>query len=177
MTMNFTALFDLAGRLTARQRFLLVAAGSWGLLGAGLLIGIIDKLNPCPLCIFQRILYIVIGFMALGAAAASGGLRTGFAVLGIAAAAGGLATALYQTYMQMFPGAVAECNFAEPNLIESLVFWLGDKWEFMFLATGMCGARDWTFLGFSMANWSIPCFTVFGAMLVWAMRASNRPVA
>jgi protein dithiol:quinone oxidoreductase len=176
--MNISELLTTLDRLSARQRLLLVAVGSLGLLGAGLVIGIIDKLNPCPLCIFQRLLYIVIGFAALGAAIAGpGATRTALVATGIAAAAGGLATAIYQTYMQMFPGSVAECSFSDPNLIESLVFWLGDKWEFMFLATGMCGARDWTFLGLSMANWSIPCFTVFGAMLVWAMRAPARPAA
>jgi disulfide bond formation protein DsbB len=76
--------------------------------------------------------------------------------------------------MQAFPGAIAECSYTEPNLIERLVFWLGEYWEFMFLATGMCSAKDWTFLGLSMANWSIPCFAAFAAALFWALRSKTR---
>ena len=173
MTMPLLAAID---RLSSRQRFSWVAAGAFGLLGAGLVIGVIEKLNPCPLCIFQRVLYIVVGFAALAAALAGNNFqktRLIAAWAGIAACAGGLATAIYQTYMQAFPGAIAECSFTEPNLIERLVFWLGEYWEFMFLATGLCGARDWTFLGLSMANWSIPCFAAFGLALIWALRGKG----
>lgn len=167
---------DRPNRLSARQRFLLVAVLAFGLLATGLLIGVVYRLNPCPLCIFQRLLYIVVGFAALVAALPSGPagkFRLAAAGIGLAAAAGGIATAAYQTWMQLFPASVVECGFSEPTPIESLVYWLGDQWEFMFLATGLCSAKDWTFLGLSMANWSIPAFAAYAGLLAWALRGRD----
>lgn len=157
---------------SARTRYLFIAVACFGMLAVGLTIGVWLNLQPCPLCIFQRVLYLVIGSAALAGAVMSGSplarrLASGG---GVAAAIGGLATASYQTYMQLFPASVVECGFSEPNLIERFVDVLGPYWEFMFLATGLCSSVDWTFLGLSMANWSIPAFTAFGLMLVWAAR-------
>ena len=154
-----------------RTRLLFIAVSCFGLLGAGLTIGVLLNLQPCPFCIFQRVLYLVIGFSALAAALFSRSLlATRVAVgLGVGAAIGGLITASYQTYMQLFPASVMECGFSEPTAIERFVDVLGTSWEFMFLATGLCSSVDWTFLGLSMANWSIPAFTAFGAMLLWAL--------
>lgn len=160
------------GTLSARFRLLLVAASAFGLLAIGLTVGVLHNLQPCPFCIFQRVLYLLVGFAALGAALLSGmpAVRSGLVGAGVLAAVGGVATAGYQTYMQLFPASVMECGFSEPNLIERFVDLLGTYWEFMFLATGLCSSVDWTFLGLSMANWSIPAFSVFGLMLVWAAR-------
>lgn len=160
------------GRWSARTRYLAIALACFGLLAAGLTIGVLLNLQACPFCIFQRVLYLVIGFSALAGAllATVPAARVGASVLGGLAALGGLATASYQTYMQLFPASVVECGYSEPTLIERFVDWLGTLWEFMFLATGLCSSIDWTFLGLSMANWSIPAFVTFGALLVWAAR-------
>lgn len=157
---------------SARTRYLFIAVACFGLLAAGLTIGVWLNLQPCPFCIFQRVLYLVIGFAALAGVVWSGSppVRSLASVVGVLAAVGGLITASYQTYMQLFPASVVECGFSEPNLIERFVDVLGTYWEFMFLATGLCSSVDWTFLGLSMANWSIPAFTVFGLMLAWAAR-------
>ena len=158
--------------LASTQRFLLVAGGSFGLVIVGLLLGEWLNLHPCPLCIFQRILYLLVGTLALLAALAKDlqKIRLGAAWAGILAALGGISTAAYQTWMQLFPGSIMECGYSERNLIELLVDYLGEKWEFMFLATGLCSSKEWTFLGLSMANWSIPCFAVLGGMLLWALQ-------
>lgn len=157
---------------SARTRYLFIAVACFGMLASGLTIGVWLNLQPCPLCIFQRVLYLVIGFAALAGAVMSGSpvARRLTSGLGVAAAVGGLVTASYQTYMQLFPASVVECGFSEPNAIERFVDVLGPYWEFMFLATGLCSSVDWTFLGLSMANWSIPAFITFGLMLVWAAR-------
>ena len=163
-------------RWSIRTRFLFIAVACFGLLGAGLTIGVLLNLHPCPFCIFQRVLYLLIGFSALVGAVWAHSRPVSYSVVltGVAAALAGLATASYQTYMQLFPASVIECGFSEPTLIERFVDVLGTYWEFMFLATGLCSSVDWTFLGLSMANWSIPAFTVFGILIVWAMRGQRR---
>jgi disulfide bond formation protein DsbB len=141
----------------ARVWFSTLALGCFGLVAIGMELQTLLRLAPCPFCIFQRLLYLVIGVLAtLGfiwpvARLLWSGLIAALAVLGAAVAG-------YQTWMQAFPELVTECGYAEPNLIERLVDWLGMEWPSMFLATGFCTSKEWVFLGLSMANWSLLIF-------------------
>lgn len=157
--------------LSRRVALIMVGAASLGLVAASLVLAELLNLHPCPMCIFQRVLYLLLGAFALLAAfVARPAVRWSLVVLAVAAALGGIATASYQTWMQAFPGSIMECGYSEPNLMERLVDWLGTQWELMFLATGLCSSKEWTFLGLSMANWSIACFLGLGGALIWAMR-------
>ncbi|HPU79420.1 disulfide bond formation protein B, partial [Accumulibacter sp.] len=51
--------------LSLRTAFALLAMAAVGLTLAGWAIGELMKLQPCPLCIFQRLLYLLIGLLAL----------------------------------------------------------------------------------------------------------------
>lgn len=159
-------------RLTARRLLLLVGVAALLLVVAGLLLGELLQLKACPLCIFQRLLYIVVGAFALGAAAlyATASVRRLLAGLAFLAALGGIATAAYQTWLQEQPTSPFECGFGEPNLIEQLVEWLGNLWPQMFLATGLCSSKEWVFLGLSMANWSLICFGALALVLLPFLR-------
>lgn len=152
-------------RISPRQGLLILGVGALGLVGSGLVIQEIYRIDPCPLCIFQRLLYMVFGSVALLAALLPRGQR-GIA-LGLAGVTVvGLLTALYQTIMQAFPNIVTECSYTDQGPIERLVDWLGMQYPPLFLATGFCSSRDWEFLGLSMANWSLVCFTVFGVLVL-----------
>lgn len=152
-------------RLSARAGFAVLAAASAGLVGSGLVIGELMRINPCPLCIFQRVLYLAVAAAALLGVAAPGARRVWGGLIGLISA-GGLATALYQSWMQLYPESAAQCGFGEPNLIEQLVDWLGMQWPFMFMATGFCTTKEYI-LGLTMANWSILCFSGFLLAGVW----------
>lgn len=140
-----------------RAWFAALALGAFGLVAAGMELQNLVRLAPCPLCIFQRLLYMVIGVVALLGAFAPAG-RLLWAVLITLTAAGGAAVAGYQTWMQAFPHLATECSYSDPNAIERLVDWLGMQWPSLFLATGFCSGRDWEFLGLSLANWSLLTF-------------------
>ena len=150
---------------SARTAFLILAAGAFALIGAGIVIGEWMRLNPCPLCIFQRVLYIVVGVWALAGVLLPQGRRLWGGLIALTAA-GGLATAAYQTWMQLYPEAAVQCGFGEPTLIERLVDWLGVQWPFMFMATGFCTSKEYI-LGLTMANWSILCFAAFLVLGLW----------
>lgn len=152
-------------RLSARSCFAVIAAVAAALVGAGLLIGESMRLNPCPLCIFQRVLYLALAALALAGATGLGGRRLWGGAL-VLVSAGGLATALYQSWLQLYPEAATQCGFGEPNLIERLVDWLGMQWPFMFMATGFCTTKEYI-LGLTMANWSILCFSGFLLAGLW----------
>lgn len=143
--------------IPVRAWFAALALGSFGLVAVGLELQTLLRLAPCPLCIFQRLLYLVIGCVALFGAAWPAG-RLLWSALLAAAALFGVGVAGYQTWMQAFPELATECGYADPNLIERLVDWLGMANPGLFLATGFCASRDWEFLGLSMANWSVLLF-------------------
>jgi len=140
-----------------RAWFAALALGVFGLVAVGMELQHLLRLAPCPLCIFQRLLYLVIGLVALAGVLLPGG-RLLWSVLIAALASGGVAVAGYQTWMQAFPHLATECSYSDPNAIERLVDWLGMEWPSLFLATGFCTSRDWEFLGLSMANWSLLVF-------------------
>lgn len=144
-------------KIPVRAWFATLALGCFGLVAVGMELQNLLRLAPCPMCVFQRVLYLVIGSLALlgilwpVARLAWSGLIGLLALLGAGVAG-------YQSWMQAFPELATECGYADPNIMERLVDWLGMQWPSMFLATGFCTSRDWVFLDLSMANWSLLVF-------------------
>lgn len=164
--------------LSSRLLLAAVAFASFALTASGVVIGEVLNLHPCPMCIFQRVMYIAVGlFAAIGAAGANiAAVRLPATLLATIAALGGMVTAIKQSWMQAFPESTTECGYAEPNLMERFINWLGqlgELGEYLFLATGLCSSKEWEFLGLSMANWSIVCFAGLIAGLVWSARAAT----
>lgn len=155
-------------RLSTRIVFILLATASLGLLAAGLVIGEWARLHPCHLCNFQRLLYMVLVFVALCGALLPGWRRLWCVLLALTAA-GGVATALQQSWMQYAPQQAVECGFGDPTLVEQIVNWLGMQWPSMFMVTGLCTNKEWIFLGLSMANWSAVCFLTLFVVAGWLL--------
>ncbi|MGB8301726.1 MAG: disulfide bond formation protein B [Azonexus sp.] len=158
--------------MPVRAWFATLALGVFGLVAAGMELQHLLRLAPCPLCIFQRLLYLVIGLVALAGVMLPGG-RLLWSAMIAALAAGGVAVAGYQSWMQAFPLLATECGYSDPNLIERLVDWLGMQWPDLFLATGFCTSREWEFLGLSMANWSLLVFAGIVGYAVLLMRSKQ----
>lgn len=157
-------------RLSLRACFGLLAFLAVGLTGTGLLIGELMNLQPCPLCIFQRLLYLLLACFALCGALLPQWWRLWSVLIGLTAS-GGMGTAAYQTWLQLYPEASIACGFGEPTFIEQIVDWFGMRWPQLFLATGFCSSKEWVFLGLSMANWSLACFLAF---MVAAAKLASR---
>ncbi len=153
-------------RFSSRSVFFLLTVTPLALLGAGLLLGEWLRLQPCYLCNFQRFLYLVLAFFALCGVVMPGWRRLWSALIGLAAL-GGVATAGQQSWMQYAPQLATECGFGDPTLLEQVVNWLSLKWPAMFMVTGFCTQKDWVFLGFSLANWSVVCFLLLFCVSVW----------
>lgn len=152
--------------IPTRAWFAALALGCVGLVAVGMTLQSLLRLSPCPLCVFQRLLYLAVGGLALVGFALPAARRLWSALI-VLVGAGGLAVAGYQTWMQAFPQYATECNYADPNAIERLVDWLGMQWPGLFLATGFCTSREWEFLGLSMANWSAAVFAGIAGFGVW----------
>jgi disulfide bond formation protein DsbB len=158
-----------AMRLSVRAGFALLAAAAAAAAFGGWALGELLHLNACPLCIFQRLLSLLLMLFAL-AGVVLPTLRRLWALLAGLTAAGGLATALYQSWLQFAALPSNECGFGEPTLIERLVDWFGMQWPSLFLATGFCSSKELVFLGLSMANWAAFCFAGCVAAAVWLAR-------
>ena len=157
-------------QIPVRAWFATLGMGCLGLVAVGMELQALLRLSPCPLCIFQRLLYIVIGSIGLVGVLVPvarplwAGLAAVLALLGVGVAG-------YQTWMQAYPHLAPECSFTDPNAIERLVDWLGMQMPSLFLATGFCSSREWEFLGLSMANWSLLIFAGIVGYAVLLMRA------
>ena len=149
-----------------RSLFALLALAAFSLLGAGLVLGEVAKLHPCHMCNFQRLLYIVVGMLALCGVVLPRLYRF-WSLLVALVAAGGVAVALKQSWMQYAPQEAIECGFGDPTLLEQIVNWLGGVWPAMFMVTGFCTQKEWVFLGLSLANWSVLAFLTLACCALW----------
>ena len=140
-----------------RLVFASLAIVSCGLLASGLALGELGHLEPCYLCNFQRLLYIVIALLSACACGLNRWPRF-WGILIALTALWGIASAAEQSWMQFAPDQVTECGISDPDLVEIIVNWLATKWPAMFMVTGFCTVKDWEFLGLTLANWSAICF-------------------
>jgi disulfide bond formation protein DsbB len=133
-------------------------------------------LEPCPLCVFQRIAMIAL-FMSflLGAALGAGPRRSKMIAALIAITAGGGAgIAGRHVWLQSLPPEqVPACGPGLDYMLD--VFPLWEVLEMVFTASGECAEVDWSFLGLSMPAWVLGWFIVLGATGVWVNWRSGRP--
>lgn len=152
-----------------RVWFATLGLGCLGVVAIGMELQHLLRLAPCPYCIFQRLLYMLIGLIAMAGFFLPGaGLVWAAMIFGLALLGGGIAA--YQSWMQAYPELATECGFTDPNLIEQLVDWLGMQWPSFFLATGFCSSKEWVFIGLSMANWSLLLFFGIGVLALILFR-------
>ena len=146
--------------LSSRTLFFGLFAVCVGLLAFGLYLQHVVGLEPCPMCIMQRYAFIGVALAALVAGLHSPG-RSGtrvYAGLILLLALTGGGVAVRQSWIQLYPPEFAECG---PDLEFMLgSFPLADALPMIFQGAGDCSKVDWTFLGLSIANWSLVMFTL-----------------
>lgn len=161
-------------RITPRQTWFMLAIGAIALAAATVLLSDWFHLDPCYLCVFQRVLLFVMGGLALGAAI-FGTQRLAGCLFGLAApfvAFFAIGIASYQSWLQMQPPGSITCVGGNPGSIELVVEWLGQRMPSLFLATGFCEDDGMILFGLSLANWAVLCFTIFFITAIWTLRRS-----
>ena len=169
----------MAARLTPRTGLALGATACALLLGYGFYLQYFDGQEPCPLCLVQRGFYFALLFV-FAAAALHGPGRTGMRIyggLGLLFAAGGTGTAGRQVWLQHLPPElVPQCG---PDLYFMLDnFPLAKVLTNLLRGSGQCAEVKWTFLGFSIAEWSLVWFIAFAVLAlraVFSRASSPRP--
>ena len=155
-----------------RRAWLLIAATCVGLLSFGLYLQHVVGLEPCPMCIVQRYVMVLIALVAL-VGAAFDSRRAVWMTSGvlIVLAIGGAYVAARQSWLQWYPPEVVSCGRDFYGMIET--FPLKRAIPMIFKGGGDCTQIDWTFLGGSIANWSFLCFVAI-AMCVALVGVMHR---
>ncbi len=155
--------------LPARTAYLALFITAVGLLGFGLYLQHFAGLEPCPMCIMQRYAFLAVALIAL-VGGVHGPARSGsrvYAVLIAVAALTGASIAARQSWMQLYPPEIPECGPGLEFMLES--FPLAEALPMIFRGAGDCVAVDWTFLGLSIANWSLLTFTATIVFALWML--------
>lgn len=152
-------------------RGLIAATGivAAALVAGGVVLAQTLNLAACPLCILQRMLYLLLTLEALTAwiAAGSTPTRRAAALVMAATTLTGAGIAAYQTWLQRFAKGVS-CTADQPWW-ESFVNWAGAQWPLLFEASGLCSEAGWKFLGLSIAEWSLIAFSSMTVAMLSAM--------
>ncbi len=122
----------------------------------------VQGLEPCPLCMAQRLAVIAVGLVLLVAALHNPAVlgRRVYAGLTLLFAGAGAALAGRQLWLQSLPAdQVPACGPGLDYMLE--VFPLSEVVLMMIKGTGDCAEVDWTFLGLSIAGWTFIWFALF----------------
>jgi disulfide bond formation protein DsbB len=125
-----------------------------GLLGYALFLQYVQGLEPCPLCILQRVAVLVAGALFLVAALhhpADRGARAYGVLIDLAALGGIVIAARHIWIMALPPGSVAECG-ASLDYMMAVLPW-HEVLAKVLTGSGECAKLDWQFLGLNMPTW------------------------
>ncbi len=134
-------------------------------------------LEPCPLCIFQRIGMFALGVVFL-LAAVHDPVRSGrriYAALIALAALGTVLVAGRHLYIQSLPpGSVPACGASLDFMLK--IFSLSEVWSKVLSGSGECAKIEWRLLGLAMPAWTLIASLSLGAGGVWANLRRQAPV-
>ena len=161
-------------RLIFGAVFLLCA----GLMGFAFFLEHVRGLEPCPLCLFQRLFVIAVGAVALVAALHGPGavVRRVYAWLIAALALGGGAVAARHVWLQYLPAdEVPSCGPGLEYMLDA--FPLMEVIEEVLGGSGECAEVSWLFLGLSIPEWTLILFIGLLLFSVWLAVARRLPGA
>ena len=161
--------------LTRRTGNLLGLLACIGLISYALFAQYGLHLEPCPLCILQRVAVITTGVLFLLASLhnpASAGMRRVYGALIVLAALAGISVAARHVYViNAPPGAVAECGASLEYMMDVLP--LHEVLGKVLSGSGECAKVTWRFLGFSMPFWvllNLAGLAAIGMLANWRKR-------
>jgi disulfide bond formation protein DsbB len=161
-------------KFTPRIWFLLGFAACALMLATGAYFQFVEELEPCPLCISQRIAILITGLVML-VAGIHNPRCTGRKIYSISAAICALLGASISTrhvwLQNLPPEEVPECGPGLAYIFEN--FPLTETLKLMLNGTGECAEVLWTFLGLSIPGWTLVAFLMLATLS--ALQIWNRP--
>lgn len=134
-------------------------------------------LQPCPLCISQRICMAFIGLVALiGALHGPGAVGTRiYASLTLLGAIAGGGVAARQVWLQSLPpGQAPSCGPSLSYILQT--FPLDRALTLMLKGDGNCAEVVWRFLGLSIPGWTLIAFAGLALASMWLLLQRSQAV-
>ncbi|HEY2346770.1 MAG TPA: disulfide bond formation protein B [Xanthomonadaceae bacterium] len=160
-------------RSSFRLQFLLGFLACAAMMGYALYAEIYLHLDPCNLCIFQRVATIAMGIVfLLGALAGpkSAGGRKAWSLVATLMALAGIAVAGRHLWIQSLPAdQIPSCGAPLKDMLQ-----MYNAWKVVvkvFGGSGECAQITWKMFGLSMPGWVLICFVALSA---WALLAGFR---
>lgn len=161
--------------LMGRTGYLIGFAMSFGLVGLALWIQTAYNLEPCPLCISQRILFMTLGVLFLLATFVKPAtiLQKTLTLLQVLSALGGAGVAIRHWWLQAHRGEIiADCGVGFDYMFDN--FPLQKAFKLIFRGTGDCAAIDWTFLGLTLPQLGLIAFIGFGIFALYLAKLNKK---
>ena len=129
----------------------------------------VQGLEPCPLCVFQRLGLIGLGlisFIAVLHNPVRNGLKRAYAFLGTLSILWSAGVAARHVWLQSLPpDKVPSCGPGLDYLVDALP--LKTVLQQVLSGSGECAVVDWTFLGQSLPVWSLVFFSILLIISIW----------
>lgn len=151
-------------KFSPRIWFSLASLSCIFMLSIGAYFQFVKDLEPCPLCISQRIFILAAGIVfALAAVHNPSSLgRKIYAIIGVIVCLLGASVSTRHIWLQNLPPeSVPECGPGLEYVFEH--FPLSETVKLMLNGTGECADVLWTFLGLSIPGWTLVAFLLLAA--------------
>ena len=161
-------------QLSGRQKYFLGFLFCSGLMGYALFAQYFLNLEPCPLCIFQRVSVIAMGIIFLACSLfepKSNLAKFISSTLFVISGTFGVGVASRHVWLQNLPSdQVPGCGPGLDFMMST--FPINEVFEMVFNGSGECANVDWSFLSLTMPAWVIIC-SLF--LIAYAIRINYGP--
>ncbi|MFH2135024.1 MAG: disulfide bond formation protein B [Pseudomonadota bacterium] len=160
-------LLEILNKTSNRWLYLAGALVVAALFSAAMYLQYVLREEPCPLCMLQRVIFIVIGalfFMAFVHHPLRLGTRIYSALIALFALTG-IATASRHIWLQNLPkDQVPACGPGLDYMLQN--FPLAEVWQELMHGSGECAEKGWTFLTLGIPEWSLLWYVLLGVYAV-----------
>ncbi len=132
------------------------------------------KLDPCPLCIIQRVFIMLVGVLFLIALVLKQHThftRYYYYFIAFVAVLGGMVSARHIWIQSLPPDQLPSCGAGLRYMLEILP--VNQVATMLFQGTGECAKVTWRFLTLSIPEWTLICFVGFALVAVWQALRKN----
>src|SRR3954469_629039 len=154
-------------RIVIRAPQVLTAVGllAFAAVAAAAIAQYVFDMQPCPWCVLQRFIYLVVGALALVAAFFTDRTRRVAAGLALLVALSGVAAALWQ---QLVAASQASCDLTLAERITTGLH-LDRLLPQLFIAYASCADAAVNVIGIPFAVWSCMMFVLLAGLLAWTL--------
>ena len=150
---------------TSKPVLIAVGVIALGLVGFALYLQHVEGQMPCPLCVIQRYVFILLALVCFLFAALPRGATKFGAILGTLTALGGAGVAGWHVWVKANPTVSCGIDPLETALNR---YPTAELMPYVFKADGLCSAEYPSILGLSNPQWSMVWFMAFALILIWA---------